>query len=640
MNRLLAPLLLGLALAAPAFGQTSAVPNVFSYQGRVSDAAGNLIGATPTPGPQNRVVTFRIWSHPLNSDAASRLYSEQQNVTIANGEFSVLIGAGTAVAGETNTLTLDAVFNGGATRYLGITVDDGNVGPDPEISPRQQIVTTAYAFRAKVAESVAALAVNSGMLANNAVTTIQLADTAVTTAKVTDLAISTAKLGDGAVTSAKIADGAIATADIGNAQITSGKLAPDIGVWGVNGANIHRTSGNVGIGTSAPQSLLSLGSALANTKLALFDPGTADVVGLGVQTGQFRFHLGNSASRYSFLSAPAGTELVTILGNGNMGLGHNTPDVRLLVSGAVGADGSTSGGFTFRGTGDADGGLFSPADGQVTIRTNNQERVRFDHIGNVGIGIATPPWPLSVFHQTDARASFMTPASGTTSGNGFHVGAHGSASYLWNNSNTMFHIGVNAAERHRIYPDGRVRWNTTDGDPNIAYMMKSVASAYILYLQDRNGNTNFVFQEGGGAFKTGGGGFSALSDRRLKTDIADLSGSLERLLRLRSVTFRYKDEQHGAGIQTGFVAQEVSEVFPDWVTTAPGGMLGVGPRGFEAITVQALRELRTEKDAQIARLESRIRELETQNGAQRDRVDALERRFEAFARSAAAGNNQ
>lgn len=142
---------------------TSAVPAFLSFQGRVTTPAGAIVGAGT---PVNRTVTFRIWNHPSDSLAANLLYSEQQVATISEGEFSVLIGQGSATTGaplgysETTkgkpTVTIaDAGVFGGAVRYLGVTVDDGNAGTvDPEISPRQQIVTAAYSFRAKYAESL------------------------------------------------------------------------------------------------------------------------------------------------------------------------------------------------------------------------------------------------------------------------------------------------------------------------------------------------------------------------------------------------------------------------------------------------------------------------------------------------------
>ncbi|TVQ08969.1 MAG: hypothetical protein EA361_16015 [Bacteroidetes bacterium] len=64
------------------------------------------------------------------------------------------------------------------------------------------------------------------------------------------------------------------------------------------------------------------------------------------------------------------------------------------------------------------------------------------------------------------------------------------------------------------------------------------------------------------------------------------------------------------GERIGMIAQEVAEVFPDWVDEAGDGYLRLTYRGFEALVVEALRELREEKDAEIARLrEEKDREI-------------------------------
>ncbi len=162
----LSPILAVGFLLAPVHAQTatSAVPGLFNFQGKVANANGSLVGASPNP--VNRTVIFRIWDHASASTAANLVYSEQQVVTISDGEFSVLIGQGSAVSttplgysesskGPGSLTIASASVFGGATRFLGITIDDGNSATtDPEITPRQQLVTSAYAFRAKYAESV------------------------------------------------------------------------------------------------------------------------------------------------------------------------------------------------------------------------------------------------------------------------------------------------------------------------------------------------------------------------------------------------------------------------------------------------------------------------------------------------------
>ena len=123
---------------------------------------------------------------------------------------------------------------------------------------------------------------------------------------------------------------------------------------------------------------------------------------------------------------------------------------------------------------------------------------------------------------------------------------------------------------------------------------------------DASGNLSIA---GGTATKPGGGSWSAPSDARLKRDIQPLNHMLDRLLQLRGVTFEYKQPDnslHPPGRHTGFIAQEVRQVFPDWVGQTPDGYLTVGPKGFEAMTVEALRELRSEKDAEIAELRTRL----------------------------------
>jgi hypothetical protein len=104
--------------------------------------------------------------------------------------------------------------------------------------------------------------------------------------------------------------------------------------WQSAGSNIFYNDGNVGIGTNSPAARLSLGGGDANTKLAIWQGANASqVMGLGVGPAQFRLHLNNSSDRFSFLNAPNGSEVMTILGTGNVGIGTSSPSQRLHVEG-------------------------------------------------------------------------------------------------------------------------------------------------------------------------------------------------------------------------------------------------------------------------------------------------------------------
>jgi hypothetical protein len=127
-----------------------------------------------------------------------------------------------------------------------------------------------------------------------------------------------------------------------------------------------------------------------------------------------------------------------------------------------------------------------------------------------------------------------------------------------------------------------------------------------------NGNLHVT----GTATKPGGGPWGVGSDIRLKKNVKPLKGALGKLLRLRGIRFEWKEpEKQGnlVGPQLGLVAQEVEEVFPEWVDTDPSGYKILTVRGFEALTIEAFRELKSENETlklKNEELEDRIKVLE------------------------------
>lgn len=163
----------------------------------------------------------------------------------------------------------------------------------------------------------------------------------------------------------------------------------------------------------------------------------------------------------------------------------------------------------------------------------------------------------------------------------------------------------------------------TTGDTNDA--------AFRILQRNLTGGSNFLlflrsnrdFSVYADAFKPGGGAWSVSSDARLKQDITPLTGSLDRLLALRGVNFRYRDDAPknlvASGPQIGFIAQELEQVFPQWIGDAEGYKT-VGIKGFEALTVEALRDLKIESEA-------RIELVQKENAELRARLDAIELRL-------------
>ena len=131
---------------------------------------------------------------------------------------------------------------------------------------------------------------------------------------------------------------------------------------------------------------------------------------------------------------------------------------------------------------------------------------------------------------------------------------------------------------------------------------------------DPQGHKLYVY---GDAYKTvGGDHWNSASDARLKKNINSLNGALDKMLKLRGVSYQWKEpKKHGDmnGVYIGFIAQEVEKIFPEWVTTGKDGYKNLGSIGFDALTVEAIRELKQEMNdlkAENSELKSKVLALE------------------------------
>lgn len=118
------------ALAAIATAKAdAAVPDFMTQQGRLLDGSG-----APIDGELSFVFTI----YDAASDGTA-LWTETTNVTLEDGFFSVQLGAASA---------LDPSMFDGSTLYLGV-----KVGADAEMTPRQALLSTPYAFAANSADT-------------------------------------------------------------------------------------------------------------------------------------------------------------------------------------------------------------------------------------------------------------------------------------------------------------------------------------------------------------------------------------------------------------------------------------------------------------------------------------------------------
>ena len=371
---------------SPAAAQTSAIPGFISYQGRVVDATGANVG---TGTPVNRTVIFRIWDNPSSTNTANLIYSEVQTVTVSEGEFSVLVGQG--VANPTSTYgysettkklaDLGSAF-GGSTRYLGVTVASAATiaTTDNEITPRQQIVSTAFSMRAKYAEQVgsngiAALTaldsgrVGIGTLAPPALFTVSGAN--VSTSTTTPQLLVTA---DDLTERLRIG---VDSTNNGTGFIQAFKEGTGVGA-GAQNLLLNPNGGNVGIGNTNPAVALSVTGAITATGAITGGSITTNTgnIGIGTTAPVTRFHLDDGLNTGTY-----GSALITRPTNGHTGSHMAFMRTGVQVMGLGYAPSLNTFGF---GQG-VSGVAFSP--GYLAIDQNNSF---------VGIGTTSPGYKLDV----------------------------------------------------------------------------------------------------------------------------------------------------------------------------------------------------------------------------------------------------
>lgn len=409
----------------------------------------------------------------------------------------------------------------------------------------------------------------------------------------------------------------------------------DIRAGGATRMYIKNSNGFVGIGTATPGFLLDIqnsGNASMNFKSAsgnaniLIDRGTSsNSSSVNYRTGgSATWQTGNIGNDNFVINnvALSPAALTVLKANNNVGFGTSTPSEKLDVVGNIKSSGNISA-VNFTGSGNIDvsgyvgfGSVEQLTDGGANTIASNSNFVPLDS-NTRDLGTTAKRWKNLEL-----------------AGNTF-VG--GSATI---NRGLVVSGGINVASGN-ISSGGDLYTSTGNGVINcggdsMSASINVMADAFTAGTSNLNANGDEDLFIGGDlevvgkGYQTGGGAWGVRSDRRLKKDINNFTDGLDKLMKIRPVTFKYNDlmPNHTDQEYVGIIAQEMQEIAPYMVTESPMGQivsedengkevvvkqgtnyLSYDPNALWYITVNAIKDQQAiiEKQAeQIAALEAKL----------------------------------
>jgi hypothetical protein len=138
---------------------------------------------------------------------------------------------------------------------------------------------------------------------------------------------------------------------------------------------------------------------------------------------------------------------------------------------------------------------------------------------------------------------------------------------------------------------------------------------------------------------------ACLSDARLKQNVTAFPNVLDKVTQLRPVYYNWRAAEFpayhfdGSTQSYGIIAQEVEQVLPELVGTDEQGYKTVNYSEIPLLLVQALKDLRAEKDGQIAAQQKEIEDLKARYAALDKKTAELETRLTALERQAGGANS-
>ena len=360
------------------------------------------------------------------------------------------------------------------------------------------------------------------------------------------------------------------------------------------------SSGNVGIGTSSPQTRLSVETSGVQSVISPVITGQSSGVTYG---GLYTIRDGAGDQRglaLQVFTANVGlNEAMRITSAGNVGIGTASPATALSFpigsSTVVGQTASTDhlvGNVGSLGFGISDGGggasgvfvhnthngtyssqdiRFLTAEGGISVTT---ERMRIDSSGNVGIGTSSPAQKLDI--NGTVRISNGTFGGYFGAGNAITI-TGASTDFCLRSDSVLSFASAGPYERARIDSSGNFMVGTTSalsGSPisfqgpandnqQVLALYNPGTTAATTYLQSFATNTAYT-ERGYITWNGSTMSLSNASDIRLKENVLSAPSALPVIDSIKVKSFDFKED--GRHVDYGVIAQELYKVFPSAVS--------------------------------------------------------------------------